>query len=131
MALMRGGEPMAFGITDIFPLASFVHARQLADVTRRHLDGQVTVILVDSVIDIGKTVVEFVEHVRKLHASIRIVVVAGVIQAQAVAADSAFAKALGKQNMVDVVALRVSENKFTGIGATDTGNRLLNITHLD
>lgn len=31
-ALMRGGEPMAFGVNDIFPLAMFVHADHHDDI---------------------------------------------------------------------------------------------------
>lgn len=35
--LMRGGEPMAFGISEVFPLAPFHHAKEPEDIKRWHL----------------------------------------------------------------------------------------------
>ena len=81
VALMRGGEAMAFGVNDAFPLAMFVHASSPDDIMLHHLQGQLTVVLVDSVVNSGMTVVQFVQHARDLHATIRIIVVAGVVQA--------------------------------------------------
>ena len=129
VALMRGGEPMALGVNDAFPLAMFVHASDPDNLKNHHLEGQHTVILVDSVVNTGKTIIEFVERVRKLHATIRIVVVAGVVQAQCVS-ESGLKKALASHGKVHLVALRLSDTKFTGSGTTDTGNRLFNTTHL-
>ncbi|EPE34264.1 PRTase-like protein [Glarea lozoyensis ATCC 20868] len=128
VALMRGGEPMALGVSDAFPLAVFIHANHPDDIMLHHLQGQCNVVLVDSVVNSGKTVIQFVQHVRNLHATIRIVVVAGIIQAQSVSGGS-LTQALGQVGL-SVIALRLSENKFTGRGATDTGNRLFNTTHL-
>lgn len=93
---------------------------------------QHAVILVDSVINTGKSVVEFVDHIRALHPIIRIVVVAGVFQAQAVDPECAqsLQRKLAHVSGVRIVGLRTSPTKFTGSGATDTGNRLFNITHL-
>ena len=129
VALMRGGEPMALGVSDAFPLAMFVHARDADDIKLRHLQGQLTVILVDSVVNTGKTIVEFVQHVRELHATIRIVVVAGVVQAQCVSRGS-LNETLACHANLYLIALRLSDTKFTGSGTTDTGNRLFNTTHL-
>ena len=130
VALMRGGEPMASGVNDVFPLAMFVHARDADDIKLHHLQGQLTVILVDSVVNTGKTIVEFVQHVRKLHATIRIVVVAGVVQAQCVSGSSTLNRTLALHAKLHLIALRLSDTKFTGSGTTDTGNRLFNTTHL-
>ena len=129
VALMRGGEPMALGVSDAFPLAMFVHASNPGDVKPHHLEGQLTVVLVDSVINNGKCVNDFVQHVRKLHATIRIVIVAGVVQAQCIRGGT-LEQALTNQSKIHLIALRTSETKFTGSGATDTGNRLFNTTHL-
>ena len=129
VALMRGGEPMALGVSDAFPLAMFVHASDPENLKAHHLEGQLTVILVDSVVNTGKTIIEFVEQVRKLHATIRIVVVAGVVQAQCVSGNGLH-QTLAKYGKVHLIALRVSDTKFTGSGTTDTGNRLFNTTHL-
>ena len=129
VALMRGGEPMASGVSEAFPLAMFVHARDADDIKPHHLQGQLTVILVDSVVNTGKTIFEFVQHVRKLHATIRIMVVAGVVQAQCVSGGS-LNKILACYPKLHLIALRLSDTKFTGSGTTDTGNRLFNTTHL-
>lgn len=127
VALMRGGEAMAFGVNEAFPLAMFVHASRPNDIMLHHLQGQHTIVLVDSVVNSGKTVVQFVQHICNLHATIRIVIVAGVVQAQSV---SNLTQALARYTKLSLIALRVSENKFTGRGTTDTGNRLFNTTHL-
>lgn len=85
-------------------------------------------VLVDSVVNNGKTLVEFVKHIREQCPQMRIVFVAGVVQ------DKAFSiirKELGPNEELSIVALRISRNKFTGKGTTDTGNRLFNTTHLD
>ena len=130
VALMRGGEPMAFGVNEAFPQAMFVHASSAGQIKFHHLEKQLTVILVDSVINSGKTVIEFVQHVRQLHATIRIVIVAAVVQAQCVSEEGTLSQALAKHVKTHLVALRLSETKFTGSGTTDTGNRLFNTTHL-
>ncbi|KAH6664455.1 uracil phosphoribosyltransferase-domain-containing protein [Halenospora varia] len=129
VALMRGGEAMAFGVNEAFPCAMFVHAKRPEDIEPSHLLQQRTIVLVDSVVNSGKTVVNFVQHIRSLHATIRIVVVAGVVQAQSVSEGSP-TQALARHANFSLVALRLSDNKFTGRGTTDTGNRLFNTTHL-
>ena len=130
VALMRGGEPMALGVSDAFPRAMFVHASDPGNLKPHHLEGQITVLLVDSVVNTGKTIVEFVKHVRNLHATIRIVVVAGVVQDLCVRKEG-FKQALAPYGKVHLVALRLSETSFVGKKTTDTGNRLFNTTHLD
>lgn len=131
IALMRGGEPMAFGVNEAFPQASFVHAKHAADLKAEHLQGQETVVLVDSVVNSGKSVVEFVRHIRGLEAELRIVVVAGVVQEQAVLRGELYEQLYREGERLKIVALRLSKNKFTGKGGTDTGNRLFNTTRLD
>jgi uracil phosphoribosyltransferase len=127
VALMRGGEPIALGVSDAFLNALFVHANRPNDIIQRYIQGQHTVVLVDSVVNSGKTVVQFVQHIRSLHPIIRIIVTAGVVQAQSV---SSLEKALAGHADFSLIALRLSDNKFTGTGITDTGNRLFNTTHL-
>lgn len=121
-ALMRGGEAMAFGVNHALPLATFVHANTPENIGPDHVRGFRTIVLVDSVVNSGKTLAEFVKRIRKLHATIRIVVIAGVVQAES--------SLLHDANLV-LVALRRSDNKFVGKGTTDTGNRLFNTTHLE
>lgn len=127
--LMRGGEPMAFGIWNAFPLAVFLHAKDTNDITQEHLNGVKTVVLVDSVVNSGKSMADFVEAVRDLDCKIRIVVVAGVVQAAVI--KHGVLKDAARKEETHVVALRVSENSFVGRKTTDTGNRLFNSTHLE
>lgn len=129
VALMRGGEPMAFGVNDAFPRAMFVHADHHDDITTELLKDRLTIILVDSVMNSGKTILQFVKHVRKLHATIQIVIIVGVVQSQSVCGRSPI-RMFAHDAKLTVVALRFSENKFTGKGTTDTGNRLFNTVHL-
>ncbi|KUI63674.1 Shikimate kinase [Cytospora mali] len=128
VALMRGGEPMAFGVSEAFPSATFVHAAMPKDVKGQHLIGRSNLILVDSVVNSGASVLEFISYIRSIDKSLRIVVVAGVVQAGFLNQPP---EAVANDINVGVVALRVSENKFKGRGGTDTGNRLFNTTHLD
>ncbi|KAJ5219514.1 hypothetical protein N7468_008718 [Penicillium chermesinum] len=128
--LMRGGEPMALGINKALPLAMFLHAKNPSDVQYEHLQGRVTIFLVDSVINTGQSILEFVRHIRHLHASIRIIVVAGVIQAKSVS-TSRVALEFSRFRRLSFIALRLSDNQFTGRGSTDTGHRLFNTVHLD
>ena len=118
---------MAFRVNEAFPLAMFVHAKQSADVIPHHLPVQGTVVLVDSVVNSGKSIVKFVNRIRHLDATIRIVVVAGVVRAQSL---HYLAHALPSLDNFSLVALRRSDSKFTGTGTIDTGNRLFNTTHL-
>ena len=128
--LMRGGEPMAFGVGETFPLAMFLHAKKVTDVEAVHLEGESTVILVDSVVNTGKSVAEFILHIRKPQPAIRFVVVASVVQKGVVQGRSKFRLALEGVRQFTLVALRLSENRFTGKGTTDTGNRLFDTTYL-
>ncbi|KAH9209060.1 hypothetical protein DL95DRAFT_428382 [Leptodontidium sp. 2 PMI_412] len=99
VALIRGGEAMALG-------------------------GQHTVVLVNSVVNSSKTVSQFVKRIRNLHATIRIMVVTSVVQAQSISGGS-LAK-LARHAKLYLITLRLSDNKFTSTGITDPGNRLFN-----
>ena len=119
---------MAFGVNEAFPRAMFVHSKRPEDIDPHHLLQQRTVVLVDSVVNSDKTVVSFVQHIHSLHATIHIVVVAGVVQAQSV--SESLAQALACHANFSLITLRLSDNKSTGRGTRDTGNRLFNTTHL-
>ena len=125
-ALMRGGEPMASGISDVFPQAMFLHVKENEDLTTERLNGRQTVVVVDSVVDTGKTIVDFVKRIRSLHATIQIVIVAGVVQDKFPSSGG-----LDGYASLSIVALRLSDTQFKGKGTNDTGNRLFNTTHLD
>ena len=94
------------------------------------MKGRETILLVDWVINTGQGILEFVRRIVAYNRKIRIVIVAGVVQAGATREMSDLVRALCLPDAVNLVALRLSENKFTGTGVTDTGNRLFNTTHL-
>lgn len=124
--LMRGGEAIAFGVSEVFPLAPFLHAKKPEDVEKKHLKGMTNVVLVDAMINTGDSIVEFVKRIRELRPTVRIMVVSGVTQKDAVqrlADDLA--------GGVTLISLRTSENKFTGRGGTDTGARLFSTTEME
>ncbi|KAH6851360.1 uracil phosphoribosyltransferase-domain-containing protein [Chaetomium sp. MPI-CAGE-AT-0009] len=131
VALMRGGEPMAEGVNGALPSAMFLHAKTPDELGPQHVKGQRTVVLVDSVVNSGKSIVEFVQRIRNLDATIFIVVVAGVVQAKSLASAGLLGRVLETDRALGLVALRLSDNRFQGRGGTDTGNRLFNTTHLD
>lgn len=129
VALMRGGEPMALGVNEVFPSAMLLHAKHPSDIQPSHINGNKTVILVDSVINSGKSVIEFLRRIHDLNRNIRTVVVAGVVNKKSIPRLEHVNSLI--RRTLSVVALRLSENSFTGKGTTDTGNRLFNTTHLD
>ncbi|KAH7093716.1 uracil phosphoribosyltransferase-domain-containing protein [Paraphoma chrysanthemicola] len=128
--LMRGGEPMAFGISSVLPHASFAHARAYTDLRAGVLRVKSTLILVDSVINSGTSIVEFLTPCRRDWPLVRVVVVAGVVQVDAVRATD-LGRMLARDARLSVVALRVSENRYVGKGVTDTGDRLFGTTDVE
>lgn len=129
VALMRSGEPMARGVHKAFPSAMFVHAYEPSDLKSEHLENQKNVLLVDSVVNNGATIVEFVNRIKRLASDARSVVVTGIAQKGSVAENGPLAR-VGRDGLT-IVALRLSENKYTGQGGTDKGKRLFNTTRLD
>ncbi|KAF4808952.1 hypothetical protein CGCSCA5_v011878 [Colletotrichum siamense] len=81
--LMRGGEPIALGVSEVFAKAMFLHAKQPEDIHENATAGRKTVTLVDSVVNSGKSIEGFVRHLQAMCAKIRIVIVAGVVQKDA------------------------------------------------
>ncbi|KAH8705191.1 uracil phosphoribosyltransferase-domain-containing protein [Talaromyces proteolyticus] len=133
VAMMRGGEPMALGVNEIYPLAMFLHAKSANDIKISHIEGMVNIVLVDSVINTGKSMMAFVRHIRKLHATIRIVIVANVVHQKCVSVGGPYFRELMRcagYPKIYFVVLRISQNQYAGQGSTDTGNRLFNTTML-
>ncbi|KAK2592479.1 hypothetical protein QQS21_009824 [Conoideocrella luteorostrata] len=129
VALMRGGEPMALGLNDALPLAMLVHANSPSDIKKAHLENKKTIILVDSVINSGKTLIQFIKRVREMRKTVRVVVLAGVVHTEAVSKGHTLTR-LVEQEDIHIGTLRLSSNKFTGTRGTDTGHRLFNTTHM-
>jgi len=119
------GKPMAFGVNDAFPRAMFLHTDHKEDITSELLKDRRSIIPVDLMINSGKSILQFVEHIRNLHAIIHIVIVAGVVQSYFVCTSECL-----PIMQLTIVAFCVIDNKFTGKGTTDTGNRLSNTVDL-
>lgn len=71
--LMRGGEPMTFGVSEAFPRAVFAHANTPGELNENMLKTHDAVILVDAVVNTGKSIREFVEHIASVNPNIEIV----------------------------------------------------------
>lgn len=124
LSLLRAGLYVTEGVREVLPLAAVCHVsptreQGLDEAAIRALPslaGRV-VIVVDSVINTGTTLLPVLEQVRTQAPSM-IVVLSLVTPVDT-------AKRL-EQTCPDVHFLlaRVSTNQYTGVGATDTGNRL-------
>ena len=139
LPLMRGGEPMSRGIYERFPNAKLVHYyhdEQTESCNRlsKALAKVSNVIIVDSVVNEGKSVRDVIHHIHKLMTNCaengtncksttsllppRIFVVTAVMQMEA------SRRLPVDYPLIRFVALRISDNKYKGRGGTDTGNRL-------
>ncbi|OAK96353.1 hypothetical protein IQ06DRAFT_351784 [Phaeosphaeriaceae sp. SRC1lsM3a] len=77
-----------------------------------------------------KSILEFLERLREKSKEVRVVVVTGVVQARATVGTKV-AKMLETDENLMLVALRKSDNTFTGKGTTVTRHRLFNTTYPD
>ncbi|KAL1876452.1 hypothetical protein Daus18300_002696 [Diaporthe australafricana] len=127
VALMRGSEPMALGVSEAFPAALLVHANAPQDLDDRHLTQKRTILLVDSVVNSGETVNDFVEHVRRIDKTVRIVVIASVIENKVF--DRSFPW-MYSDSKVGFVTMRLSDYGFKERTKRDITNRLYNTPHL-
>ena len=144
LPLMRGGEPMARGVYDRFPTSSFIHFYDGEDeidkknglfvkTLENFVDSSkpVVIILVDSVINTGMSIQRSIHSIykaaKKVNSQLELVlyVLSGVMQEEA-------AKHLPCQFLrVRFLTLRLSKNKYTGKGTSDTGNRLFGTTLIE
>lgn len=136
VSCMRAGDLLAQGVLEALPSAACVHAQQPGDLENtkhaKAVRDAKTILLCDHLINSGATTVEFVEKIRKdMGSGARIVMVAGVVQANAVKEHNKMVKTLRGYGTVGVVALRLSENSYQGKGGTDTGSRLFNTTEVE
>lgn len=124
LPLMRGGDPMSRGVHDRFPSAPIIHIwdEMNEGILFRALSSVGNVIIVDSVVNEGRSVRKVIKQLQKLAGEMKekqtIYVLTAVIQ------EEASLKLPLEFPRVRFLTLRVSKNKYTGIGGTDTGNRL-------
>ena len=120
---MRGGEPMSRGVYQQFPSAKLIHYNDddiksnsaLTDVLGS--SSIKDIIIVDSVINEGRSIRQVFGTLRG-KSRLQIYVLTAVMQ------HEASLKLPKEFPRVRFVALRVSENKYSGKGGTGTGNRL-------
>lgn len=125
VALMRGGEPMAFGINDVFPSASFMHATNAEDLERHHLPTE-TVILVDFESNNGMQIVKLVERVLKIRNPIQIVVVTGAIHRECIEKGSLVYELAARAKQLTIITLSIIEGDGTSPSPTAIEKRLFN-----
>jgi uracil phosphoribosyltransferase len=119
LPLMRGGEPMSRGVHQRFPSAQLVHWYDNGNPPPMSLEKTTDVLIVDSVVNQGRSVRSVLQYLfRQVNKSFRVYVLTGVMQK-----DASLTLPLDYPR-VRFLALRVSENSYTGQGGTDTGNRL-------
>lgn len=75
---MRGGEPMAKGVYKTFPLARYIFAKSPQDIIWKDVADMANILLVDSVINTGKNIINFVENIRIISFKAKILLVAGI-----------------------------------------------------
>ena len=117
-ALMRAGLYAAEGVRSVLAESRFVLVNETADACG-DLANKI-VVIVDAVINTGDSVAKVIAHLQK-GSPRKIIVGTLVMQKDAV-------RLADKYENVCFYALRISDNKYVGKGATDTGNRLFNLT---
>jgi uracil phosphoribosyltransferase len=122
IALLRAGLFIAEGVWERLPGASLLlHGHD--DVNRFPLDGR-TVVVVDSVINTGRTMREVLKEVDQRSA-------AATIVATLVAYRPNMVRLAEEHPQVNFVAARISDRTYVGRGKTDTGARLFGTTLLE
>lgn len=82
---MRGGEPMALGVSKAIPRAAFCYAKEFTDITNTDIsNGKHDLVLIESVINSGKSLIDSITPLWESYPSVRIIVVTGVAQADSV-----------------------------------------------
>lgn len=117
-ALMRAGLYAAEGVRSVFTDSQFF---PVTEIDNNDLENKI-IIIVDAVINTGKSIVGAIEHL--LNSKPRKIFVATLIMQK----DALHLSE--KYSDIYFYALRVSENKYVGKGGTDTGNRLFNTANL-
>lgn len=124
MAMLRAGLFAAEGIRSIFKDgAFFLEQDNVAEIVSKHSLESKTVIIVDAVINTGKSIAKILNQL--IGAKCYKIVVATLVMQ-----DDARQLAIDFPD-VRFYALRVSENRYKGTKGIDTGNRLFNTLDLD
>ena len=120
VAVMRAGLPLAEGVWDFFPNSKFIMAKKVQELEeyRVCLEGK-TIIVVDSVINTGKSILPLLEWLNEIGGEV------------IVATNVIFDQTVQKLKDYDIFAIRQSKNSYKGTKSIDTGNRLFNTIELE
>lgn len=119
LTLMRAGLYAAEGIRSAFSESVFI--LENSDIERlceKYDFENKTIIIVDSVINTGKSILKVIQNIENRKCK-KMIVVTLIMQKEAL-------QFVEKYPNISFYALRISENKYVGKGGTDTGNRLFN-----
>lgn len=114
VGLLRAGLFAAQGVRSVFSGSQFILFSENGKI---NCSGK-TVIIVDAVVNTGKSIEKAIRYFQDQKAA-KIIVATLIMQKESTKLSTKYKK-------VSFYALRVSENKYTGKGSTDTGNRLFN-----
>lgn len=118
LPLMRAGLYAAEGIRSVFIDSHFIVADNITNTTYDFTNQ--TIIVVDAVINTGKSIENVLQTLLTFNVN-KIIVVTLILQKEALQLTQ-------KYPAISFYALRISENKYVGTKGTDTGNRLFNTT---
>ncbi|KAM6508823.1 hypothetical protein FSOLCH5_011826 [Fusarium solani] len=113
VGVMGDGRSMARGVREAFPSAMLIFAASTSDIADHDVHYKYTVILVDSSINSGQTMIRFIRHIRSCNPRTRIVVMTGAVQAKAIERTGALRSAM-QHSHSSLVALTVLEDEPAG-----------------
>lgn len=119
ISMMRSGLYAAEGVRSIFSESMFIiESADIKSICTKYEMGNKTVIVIDAVINTGKTIKTVLDTLI-INKCSRIIVATLLMQNEALSLADLYKD-------VSFYVLRVSENKYVGKGKSDTGNRLFN-----
>lgn len=121
IAILRAGLFMAEGVREIFHKANFILSKSVNDIKDNEYLNNKNIIFVDSVINTGDTIKEYLNYLED--KTNKIYVATNVIYRPTIEKLSKFD--------VDIFTIRISDNTYKGQWESDTGNRLFNIINED
>ncbi|KAJ4229019.1 hypothetical protein NW759_003740 [Fusarium solani] len=113
VGVMGDGRSMARGVREAFPSAMLIFTASTSDIADHDVHYKYTVILVDSSINSGQTMIRFIKHIRNCNPRTRIVVMTGAVQAKAIGRTGALRSAM-QHSHSSLVALTVLEDEPAG-----------------
>lgn len=118
IGILRAGLYIALGVREIFSNAEFILVKNASELTLDSIKNK-KIILVDSVINTGKSIIEILDSIYNLDS--RIYIATNVIY------KPTYEKLKTKFENIKIFCIRESLHSYKGVGSSDTGNRLFNV----